>query len=141
MTSRSLSLLIMTIIMLAGFALGAAQLNADILWVDEMHSVSAFGAKDAPQSIKTIAEPIVKKTYVPLYYVLGAGWAKLVGWSQVALRYLSLLFGTLAIAWVYRLSADLVGLRAALLAALLFATNAFVIIYFHEMRSYTMWIL
>ncbi len=130
----------MVFVLLLGFALGAAQLNADILWVDEMHSVFAFGVQDAPQSISDIVQAIVDHTYVPLYYLIGAVWAYLVGWLQVPLRFLSLLFGVLSIAWLYRLSADALNRRSALLAAFLFATNAFVIIYFHEMRFYTMWI-
>lgn len=143
MISRRASLASMVIIVLLGFASAAAQLNADILWVDEMHSVSAFGAKDLPHSIGKIIESIATRTpeHVPLYYLVGAGWARLVGWSQIALRYLSLLFGVLTIAWVYRFGADVFNRRAGLLAALLFATNAMVIIYFHEMRNYALWML
>lgn len=129
----------MALVLLTGFALGAFQLNADILWVDEMHSVSAFGARDEPQTLPELLQPILEKTYVPLYFLIGAGWAELVGWSQVALRHLSLLFGVLTIAWLYRLTADVLDRRAAMLAAFLLATNAFAIIYFHELRFYTMW--
>ena len=131
----------MVVVLQLGFALGAAQLNVDILWVDEMHSVSAFGANDPSQSIEEFVQSLLENTFVPLYYLVGAGWAQLVGWLQVPLRYLSLLFGVMTIAWVYRFSAIVLNRRTAFLAAFLFATNAFVIIYFHEMRFYTMWIL
>ncbi len=130
----------MVLVLLLGFALGAAQLNADILWVDEMHSVSAFGAKGAPVGFQHIFQSIVDKTLVPLYYIVGVGWAQLVGWLQAPLRYMSLLFGVLSIAWIYRLGADVLNRRTALFAAFLFATNSLVIIYFHELRFYTMWI-
>ncbi len=142
MISRRASLLVMVMIMLLGFALGAAQLNADILWVDEMASVSAMGAEDPPSSIPHIVKSVVSRdpNSLLLYYIIGAGWAHLVGWLQVPLRYLSLLFGLLSIAWLYRLSADMLNRRTACLAAFLFATNAFIIIYFHEMRNYTLWI-
>ena len=130
----------MVLVLLLGFALGAAQLNADILWVDEMHSVSAFGAEGAPVGFQHVLQSIVEKTLVPLYYIAGAGWAQLVGWLQVPLRYMSLLIGVLSIAWIYRLGADVINRRTALFAAFLFATNALVIIYFHELRFYTMWI-
>ena len=143
MISRGAALPLMVIILLAGYGLGAIQLNADILWVDEMHSVSAFGAADPPHSISQIVEGLATRTaeHPPLYFVLGAGWAAVAGWSQVALRYLSLLLGALCIAWVFRLGADLLNWRSALLAAFLAATNALILIYFHELRNYTLWLL
>ncbi len=130
-------------ILMLGFALGASQLNADILWVDEMHSVSAFGAKDPPWGLDRIISELADKTpeHTPLYFLLGAGWAALAGWSQVGLRYLSLLFGILSLAWIYRIGADTLSRRAGLLAAFLLSSNAFVLIYFHEMRNYTFWLL
>lgn len=130
-------------VLLLGFTLGAAQLNVDILWVDEMASVSAMGAEGPPYSIEKIVAEITQHIpdHVPLYYIIGAGWAKLVGWSQVALRYLSLLFGVLSVAFLYRFGADVFDRRTAWLAALLFASNAIVIIYFHELRNYSLWLL
>ncbi len=143
MISRGATLPVMVVIMLLGFALGAVQLNADILWVDEMASVSAMGAEDPPYDVVRIVRSIVAHDpySVPLYSIVGAGWARLTGWSQVPLRYLSLLFGVLSIAWLFRLASDMFNRRAALVAAFLFATNAFVIIYFHEVRFYTLWLL
>lgn len=130
-------------VLLLGFALGAAQLNVDILWVDEMASVAAMGAEDPPYSIAQIVAKIVRHQpdLVPLYYVIGAGWAQMVGWSQVALRYLSLLFGVLSIACLYRFAADVFDRRSAWLAAFLYASNAIIIIYFHELRNYSLWLL
>ena len=131
----------MVLVLLLSFALGAAQLNVDILWVDEMHSVSAFGASDPSQSIQAYLHALARNTYVPLYYIIGAGWAYFVGWSQVALRYSSLLLGALSVAFLYRFAADVFGRRAAWLAALLFASNAIIIIFFHELRNYSLWLL
>ena len=131
-------------VLLVGFALGAAQLNADILWVDEMASVSAIGAENPPIHIRQIIEaPLTGSdtSHSPLYYATLAGWARLVGWSQVSLRYLSLLFGVLSIAYLYRFAADIFERRTAWLAAALFASSAIINIYFHELRSYSLWIL
>lgn len=134
-------LVAMAPVLLLGFALGAAQLNVDILWVDEMHSVAAFGAGDQSQSIQEFLRSISKNTFVPLYYLIGAGWAQLVGWSQVSLRYSSLLFGVLSIACLYRFGAEAFNRKTAWLAAALFASNAIIIIYFHELRNYSLWLL
>ena len=131
-------------VLLFGFALGAAQLNADILWVDEMATVSAIGAENPPYTVAQImAAPLAASdtSHSPIYYLSLAGWAQLVGWTQVALRYLSLLFGALSIAFMYRFVAEALDRRTALLAAALFAGSAIISIYFHELRSYSLWIL
>ena len=131
-------------VLLLGFALGAAQLNVDLLWVDEMATVSAIGAENPPAGIAQIIETPLSASdtsHSPLYYMVLAGWSRLVGWSQVSLRYMSLLFGILSIAYTYRFTADAFDRRTAWLAALLFASNAIIIIYFHELRSYSLWLL
>ncbi len=131
-------------VLLLGYALGAFQLNADILWVDEMATVSAIGAENAPFTLaQIIASPLTSSdtSHSPLYYVVLAGWACLVGWTQVALRILSLLFGVMSIAFVYRFTANVFDRRVAWLAAVLFSSCAIINIYFHELRSYSLWIL
>lgn len=130
-------------VLLLGFALGAAQLNVDILWVDEMASVAAMGAEDPPYSVAKIVAEITQHIpdHVPLYYIIGAAWAQLVGWSQAPLRYASLLFGVLSIACLYRLGAVVFDRKTGWLAAALFASNAIIIIYFHELRNYSLWLL
>ena len=139
--SNRAGLAMMTVILLLAFALGANGLNADVIWLDELYSISNMGGFDPPYSPAQIIDSLV--TYspdqVPLYYLLGAGWASVTGWSQVSLRYFALLTGVLMIAWLYRFAADAVNRRTAIVAALLMSTTAFVILYFHEIRMYTLW--
>ena len=133
----------MTLVLLAAFAFGAMSLNSDIVWLDEMFSLGNMGAFNPPYSPQDVFNSL--RTYspdhVPLYFVLGSQWAQLVGWTQLPARYLSLLFGVLLIAAVFRFTVDVLGKRAALLAAILLSTNGFVILYFHEVRMYTMLLL
>lgn len=131
-------------VLLAGYALDVAQLNVDILWVDEMATVSAIGAENPPFTLAQIIQGPLDASdtsHSPFYYALLAGWSRLAGWSQVALRYLSLLFGAMSIAFMYRFVADATDRRTAWLAAALFASSAIISIYFHELRSYSLWIL
>ena len=51
---------------------------------------------------------------------------------------MSLLFAALMLSWLYRFASDWVNKRTALVATLLMSTSAFVILYFHDMRMYTM---
>ena len=132
--------MLMTLILLLAFALGAHGLNKGVIWLDELHSVSDMGGFDPPYSPAQIIDS-VPKNHVPLFYLLGAVWAQLAGWSQYALRFVSLAAGILMIAWLYRFAADAVNRRTAIVSALLMSTTALVIVYFHELRMYTLLML
>ncbi len=133
--------MLMTLILLLAFALGANGLNADVIWADELSSVTHMGAFNPPYSLSQVVESIRQHSpdHVPLYFFLGRLWGQIAGWSQFSLRLLSCLFGVLMVAWLYRFAADAVNRRTAIVAALLMSTSAFVILYFHEIRMYTLW--
>ena len=133
----------MVLVILLGFALGANGLNSDIVWMDEMFSLGNMGAFNSPFNPSQVVASLANNSpdHVPLYFVLGALWAQLVGWSQVAIRYFSLLAGVLMIASVYRFAADVIDRRTALLSVLLLSTSGLVILYFHEVRMYTLLLL
>ena len=142
--SNRAGLALMTMILLLAFALGADGLNADVIWLDELYSITILGAFDLPQSPAQIIDLMVKYNlwdHVPLYFILGAGWASVTGWSQFSLRLLSLFFGVLMVAWLYRFTLDAVNRRTAVVAACLMATSAFMIWYFHEIRMYSLLML
>ena len=132
-------LIAMTIVLFLAFAFGAYGLNIDNIWGDEIWSLAFMGAFDPPYSPAQIVATIqeLAPDHVPLFYIISAGWGQLVGWSPVVLRYLSLLFGVLMIAWMHRFAVDAMNRRTALIASTLMTTTAFVIVYFHELRAYT----
>ncbi len=133
----------MVVLLLLGFALGAQKLNADNLWLDELYSLSNMGVFEQPFSLPEVVHSLTEHSpnHVPLYFFLGAQWARLVGWSQLPMRYLSLLFGILFIAWTYRFAADALDRATAVLAATLVTTSGFILMYFHEIRMYTLLLL
>ena len=128
----------MLLILLLTFALAAPGLNAHPIWADELFSVVNMGGFDPPYSPAQVVQSVADNfpDHVPLFFLLGAGWAQLVGWSQFALRLFAVLTGLLAIAWLYRFGADTFNRRTGLLAALLLATSAYIILYFHNFRMY-----
>jgi len=134
--------MLMTLVLLLAFTLGASGLNANVITLGELHSVTDMGAFNPPYSPAQIIDAIRgHKDHVPLYFLLGAGWSQLAGWTQFSLRLFSVLMGVLMIAWLYRLAADAVNRRTAVAAALLMSTNAFAILYFHEIRMYSLLML
>ena len=134
--------LMITCVLLLAFAFGAAGLNADIVWQDEMYSLLIMGALNPPYSLQQVLDSHLQygNDVVPLYFMLVSQWTQLVGWSQVPIRYFSLLSGALLVAVVYRFGVDAFDRRTALIAAFLLSTSAFVIPYFHEIRMYTLWL-
>ena len=133
----------MIVVLLLSFGLAAPGLNALPIWTDELYSVSNMGAFDGPYSPAQIIQSVSGHfpDHVPLFFLLGAGWAHLVGWSQFALRLFSVLSGVLTIAWLYRLGTDVFNRRTGLLAALLLGTSAYVLLYFHNFRMYPLLLL
>ena len=119
--SSGAGLMLMTVILLLSFGLSASGLNARPIWTDELYSVSNMGAFDGPYSPAQIVQSVAGHfpDHVPLFFLLGAGWAHLVGWTQFALRLFSVLSGVLTIAWLYRLGTDVFNRRTGLLGALL----------------------
>ncbi len=130
----------MTVVMLMAFAFGANGLNSEAIWADELYSLTNMGVFDPPYSPEQIVTSITtySSDHVPLYYLLGSVWAQLVGWTQVAMRMFSVLAGVLMIAWLYRLATEIYCRRTGLVAALLMATSAYVIVFLHDIRMYTM---
>ena len=114
MGSRAVAIWLMTIVLLLAFGICAGRLMAWPIRTDELFSISNMGGFDPPFSPLQIIDSVVTYSpdHVPLYYLLGAGWAGLVGWSDLALRSSSSLTAILMIAWLYRLGASIFDRRA-----------------------------
>jgi len=117
-------------------ALGAllrfATLGAQSYWFDE-----AQAAHELQLSLGSmLSSMFVHETNPPLYFVLGWVWVHLFGAGEVALRSLSALAGTAAIAFAYLSGRELASRSAGLLAAALTALSPFMIWYSQEAREY-----
>ena len=131
-------LMLMTLVLLLTFVFSVNGLNAHPFWTDELYSVSNMGGFDLPYTPAQVVQSVAGHfpDHVPLFFLLGAAWAQLAGWTQYALRLFSVLTGILMIAWLYRFGADVFNRRTGLAAALLMGTSAYIILYFHNFRMY-----
>lgn len=132
-------LLIPVLLLLA--ALVIRNLDADLLWIDELYSVGNIGAVyRVPFSPAQVWESVQQNSpqHTPGYFFLLSGWAWLVGWSPFALRALSLFFSLLAVVWTYRVGRDWISPHAGLYAALVLGMGAFFVHFSHEIRMYTL---
>ncbi len=120
-------------ILLGGFLLRLYQLGAQSLWYDE--TVSAFLAARAPAAL--IAHT-ARDIHPPFYYLLLHFWTRLVGDSEFALAFASVIWGMLLIVLTYQIARRLIDTPTGLLAAALVAISPYNIWYSQEVRMYTM---
>jgi hypothetical protein len=123
------------------FWLGARGLNADMIWWDEHWSLDSAGAAHyGPLSPIGVAGRIADKSIwdAPGYYMALNLWGGAVGWTPFALRALSLMCGLLAVAFTFRLGADLGGGLVGMISAFIMSLSGLLILYLHELRPYAM---
>jgi len=118
-----------TLILVLAFILRLINLNQS-LWLDE--AVQAITAKE---SFSFIFQEIVGDFHPPLYHFLMHFWVRIFGYSEIALRMPSVLFGVGTVWVVYKLG-KLRGL--GVLGAVFLATAPFHIYYSQEARMYSM---
>ncbi len=93
---------------------------------DEKDSLYAAGINNAgPRSLAEVWEFIAENDphQTQGWSILLFIWGRIVGWSEPAIRSLSLFGGMLALAWVYRAGRDFFGPQAGLVAALVLASS------------------
>lgn len=129
---------------LAAFAWRVSGLTAQSLWRDEVDSIR-FAGRALPALLRTFSKPGENG---PLYFLLLRPWLAVAGQSEFALRFPSVLGGTLAIPLTWLLARRLWGNartgsrlaigNAPLIAALLAAVNPYLTWYGQEGRMYTL---
>lgn len=136
--TRRAALAFITGALLFAFALATHGLSSKFLWWDEAWSTQIAGTGGlGPIALAQVWQnAIADPWHPPLYYLLLSGWNGLVGGSPLALRVFSALAGLLALAWSYRLGAELGGRRVGLASIGILSGAAFLGIYAGEMRPY-----
>jgi 4-amino-4-deoxy-L-arabinose transferase-like glycosyltransferase len=117
------------------FALQVIGLGSESLWRDEIDAIR-FASQPLSNLLGFF---VIPGQNGPLYYLVLRPWLHLAGQSEMALRFLSLACGVLAVPLVYRLGRRLFPSlpSLALLAALLAATSPYLVWYGQEGKMYT----
>src|SRR5258708_1959637 len=126
-------LVAITLILILAAGLRIYALAEKAVWWDEAWSIWT-----AQQSFVQTTEITADDVHPPLYEWLMHGWVRLAGISELAVRYVSVLWGLLGVAAVYALARRLGGTRAGLLATLFIALSAFHVHWSQETRMYAM---
>jgi len=140
MSSRGRRWALVAVIGLA-FALRAIGLDAQSLWRDEVDAIR-FAQFPLPDLLRTFVAPGQNG---PLYFLALRPWLGLAGQSEFALRFLSVLFGVLAVPLTYGLARELFAALpqaerdgASLLAAILAASSPYLVWYGQEGKMYSL---
>jgi len=128
---RNLVLWLLLLVILLGFVARIARLGDKNIWWDEGWTIGTtrLGFADLTQRIAADVHP-------PLYFWNLYGWVALVGESEFATRFLSLMWGVLTVAIVYPLAKTFASRKVALLATLLTAISRFHVWWSQEVRMY-----
>jgi mannosyltransferase len=121
------------IILVLATILRATGLGRQSLWYDE--GVSAYLATLPLAELTAWTAGDIQP---PLYYYLLWGWVRLFGYSEIALRALSLLFSLLTVPLAWYAGRRLFSDRAGMLAGLIVATSPLYIWYAQEARNYAL---
>lgn len=134
--------LVIPVLLLAAW-LGLHGLDRDLIWLDEFLTRKfTIGMTGEPQPfIMAVGNAVRDGVWPPLYLLLYYGWMLPTGWSLFVGRFLSLIFGLITVASMYRLGKTFHSPAAGVFAAFIAATSAFIGYYNHEMRGYSMYAL
>ena len=125
-------------------ALVTKQLDNMAFFGDEPALLYSAGINNAgPRSLAEVWEfiaethPTLTQGWSILLFVQG----RIVGWSEPAIRALSLFIGMLALAWVYRAGRDFFGPQAGLVAALMSGTSVVFLAHMGHATAYPLVLL
>ena len=124
----------MVALVAVAFAIRVSTLTTQSLWRDEVDALR-FATAPWREMLDTFTRPGWNG---PLYFALLRAWVAVTGTSEFALRYLSLIFGAVAVALAFALGRRWVGLTPAILCAVLFTVSPYLIWYSQEAKMYTL---
>ncbi len=116
------------------WALRTATLTLQSMWIDEVMALY-FTRGTFTETLHTIVRP---EHNGPLFYLLLFWWRHLVGDSDFAVRYLSVLFSVLTLPLIYQLARRLLTERTAALALGLAALSPFTLWFAQEAKMYAL---
>ena len=136
-TATVLHYLSLGMIIIVGGVLRLTMLRQQSLWFDEI-DVVVRAQRPLDEVLRTF---VAAGENGPLYNILLALWVRLVGVSEIAVRFPSAVAGILSIPLIYALARRTVGPTTGLFAAGLLAISPYHIWYSQEAKMYTLVVL
>jgi mannosyltransferase len=121
------------LILLAGLLLRLISINQS-LWLDEA-TTALVSKMSAPEMFSGFLKA---DFHPPLYYLLMKFWTDFFGYSELALRLPSVIFGLGTVYLIYLIGTEVASKKVGLFAALFLATSGLHVYYSQEARMYSM---
>jgi mannosyltransferase len=118
------------------FVLRLLHLTAQDICIDE-----PFSIYHAQMSLSDIIRFLKPTNNPPLFEILLHFWIKVFGISAFSVRFLPMLFGSLAVIYMYKTGIRFFSFKVGLCAALLYCFSSHSIYYAHDCRTYTLFLL
>ncbi len=119
--------------MLIAFILRLYKISSPSLWHDELMTFYRIQGTFSDTLSTLLISP-----FPPLYYILMKFWTNIFGYSELALRFPSLIFSTLTILYLYLLTKKIFNKNTALIASFVLAIFPYAINYAQEAKMYSM---
>lgn len=103
------------------------------IWFDEGYSIYV-----AQKPVAELINLVSVDAHPPLYYLILKLWGSLFGWNEFALRFLSIIFATAAVAIVFLIVKKMAGVKIALGVLPFLVLAPFALRYSYEIRPYAM---
>jgi mannosyltransferase len=127
---------ILIAVLLLGLFLRVYCLTCESVWLDEGYSI--LWAKQEPLEM---IDAVSRDVHPPLYFLVLHYWIALFGDAEFTIRFLSVIFGTLAIFMMYKVGSLIFDRNVGLLSSVILALSAFHIYYSQELRAYSLMVL
>ncbi|MBI4039598.1 glycosyltransferase family 39 protein [Candidatus Daviesbacteria bacterium] len=105
------------------------------VWLDEAINIMAVKNYDVGFLITDYS---IGDLHPPLYHLLLKNWTQIFGYSEIAVRLLSVVFGTISVFLIYSLGQLIFDKKTALISAFLLAISGLHIYYSQEARMYAL---
>jgi mannosyltransferase len=140
-SSPASRLLVVVLLLLAGFGLRMARLQERDLWYDEAFAIlysSLTPGRILSGTVTAVEGAGAADVHPLLYYFLLHGWVGLAGTSPMAARFLSVALGTVTVSVLWRMADWAFDRRVGVSVALLAIVNPFHLAYSQEARMYAL---
>ena len=133
--NKNKTIIVFLLILIFGSFLRFYKLDLQSLWLDELVTKRTASLENVQEVINLTAKVDV---HPPGFYMISHYWIKIIGSSEIDIRLLSAICGSLAILAVFVLTMKLYSKREALISALLVAVFWFPVYYSQEARPYSL---
>ena len=130
------------LVVLVTFAFVTRLLDDFPIQPDGLRSIATVGYFDDSPDLSSLIKRLstVSQQHVPGYFLALYAWVQFVEWEPLLLRLLSVYFGIISLALMYRLGRDFVSREAGLVGLVMLSSLAFYNYWYLPIRMYTMFV-